>query len=298
MLLIETIFDTLNAKAAIWAARRHAADTGIATPLMISGTITDRSGRTLSGQTTTAFWQSIRHSDPLSVGLNCALGGADMRPYIQELATVADTLICAYPNAGLPNALGCYDETPDQTAAILGEFADAGFVNIVGGCCGTTPCAHHRHCRSRRRQDATPSRRASSRPAALRPRTVHAHRRHPVRQRRRAHQRHRIGEVPPPDHQRRLRRSTAHRSRSGRERCADHRRQHGRGPARLEAGDDHLPQPDRRRARHRPCPGDDRFVEVRRDRGRARMRAGQGGRQLDLDEGRSRPVPRPGPRVP
>ncbi|MBK5334178.1 MAG: methionine synthase, partial [Ilumatobacteraceae bacterium] len=139
VLLIETIFDTLNAKAAIWAARRHAAETGITTPLMISGTITDRSGRTLSGQTTAAFWQSIRHADPVSVGLNCALGGADMRPYIEELASVADTLICAYPNAGLPNALGCYDETPDQTAAILGEFADAGFVNIVGGCCGTTP---------------------------------------------------------------------------------------------------------------------------------------------------------------
>ena len=139
LLLIETIFDTLNAKAAIWAARRHAAETGITTPLMISGTITDRSGRTLSGQTTAAFWQSIRHADPFSVGLNCALGGAEMRPYIEELATVADTLTCAYPNAGLPNALGCYDETPDQTAAILGEFADAGFVNIVGGCCGTTP---------------------------------------------------------------------------------------------------------------------------------------------------------------
>ena len=139
VLLIETIFDTLNAKAAIWAARRHAAETGITTPLMISGTITDRSGRTLSGQTAAAFWQSVRHADPLSVGLNCALGGAEMRPYIQELATVADTLICAYPNAGLPNALGCYDETPEQTAAILGEFADAGLVNIVGGCCGTTP---------------------------------------------------------------------------------------------------------------------------------------------------------------
>ncbi len=139
VLLIETIFDTLNAKAAIWAARRHAAATGITTPLMISGTITDRSGRTLSGQTTAAFWQSIRHADPFSVGLNCALGGAEMRPYIHELAAVADTLTCAYPNAGLPNALGCYDETPDQTAAILGEFAVAGFVNIVGGCCGTTP---------------------------------------------------------------------------------------------------------------------------------------------------------------
>ncbi len=139
VLLIETIFDTLNAKAAIWAARRHAAKTGINTPLMISGTITDRSGRTLSGQTAPAFWQSIRHADPFSVGLNCALGAAEMRPYIEELATVADTLVCAYPNAGLPNALGCYDETPEQTAAILGEFADAGFVNVVGGCCGTTP---------------------------------------------------------------------------------------------------------------------------------------------------------------
>jgi 5-methyltetrahydrofolate--homocysteine methyltransferase len=139
LLLVETIFDTLNAKAAIWAARRHAAQTGSSTPLMISGTITDRSGRTLSGQTVGAFWQSIRHADPISVGLNCALGGAEMRPYVQELSGLADTLICAYPNAGLPNALGCYDETPDQTAAILGEFADAGFVNIVGGCCGTTP---------------------------------------------------------------------------------------------------------------------------------------------------------------
>ena len=139
VLLVETIFDTLNAKAAIWAARRHAAQTGVTTPLMISGTITDRSGRTLSGQTVGAFWQSVRHADPVTVGLNCALGGAEMRPYVQELSGLADTLVCAYPNAGLPNALGCYDETPEQTAAILGEFARAGFVNIVGGCCGTTP---------------------------------------------------------------------------------------------------------------------------------------------------------------
>jgi 5-methyltetrahydrofolate--homocysteine methyltransferase len=139
VLLIETIFDTLNAKAAIWAARRHAAETGIATPLMVSGTITDRSGRTLSGQTVGAFWQSVRHADPLTIGLNCALGGEEMRPHVEELAALADTLVCAYPNAGLPNALGCYDETPDQTAATLREFATAGFVNIVGGCCGTTP---------------------------------------------------------------------------------------------------------------------------------------------------------------
>ncbi len=138
VLLVETVFDTLNAKAAIWAARRHAAETGITTPLMISGTITDRSGRTLSGQTVGAFWQSVRHAAPLSVGLNCALGGAEMRPYVQEIAGLADTLVCAYPNAGLPNELGCYDETPEQTAAIIGEFARSGFVNIVGGCCGTT----------------------------------------------------------------------------------------------------------------------------------------------------------------
>jgi 5-methyltetrahydrofolate--homocysteine methyltransferase len=139
LLLIETIFDTLNAKAAIWAARRHAAATGIHTPLMISGTITDRSGRTLSGQTVDAFWHSVRHADPVTIGLNCALGGAEMRPHVHELSGLADTLVCAYPNAGLPNALGCYDETPEQTAAILGEFATAGLVNVVGGCCGTTP---------------------------------------------------------------------------------------------------------------------------------------------------------------
>ncbi|MFP5487829.1 MAG: methionine synthase, partial [Acidimicrobiia bacterium] len=139
VLLVETVFDTLNAKAAIWAARRHAAETGIVTQMMISGTITDRLGRTLSGQTVGAFWESVRHADPITVGLNCALGGAEMRPYIEELSGLADTLICAYPNAGLPNELGCYDETPEQTAAVLGEFARSGFVNVVGGCCGTTP---------------------------------------------------------------------------------------------------------------------------------------------------------------
>lgn len=139
VLLVETVFDTLNAKAAIWAARRHAADTGIDVPMMISGTITDRSGRTLSGQTVGAFWESVRHGDPITIGLNCALGGAEMRPYIEELSGLADALVCAYPNAGLPNALGCYDETPEQTAAILGDFARSGFVNVVGGCCGTTP---------------------------------------------------------------------------------------------------------------------------------------------------------------
>jgi len=138
-ILIETIFDTLNAKAAIVASRRAMSTTSIDVPLMISGTITDRSGRTLSGQTPAAFWQSVRHAEPLSVGLNCALGAEELRPHLAELASIADTLVCAYPNAGLPNELGGYDETPEETSSFLAEFAEAGLVNMVGGCCGTTP---------------------------------------------------------------------------------------------------------------------------------------------------------------
>ena len=139
MLLIETIFDTLNAKAAIYAIEEIASERGIDVPLMISGTITDLSGRLLSGQTPEAFWNSVRHSAPLSIGLNCALGAKEMRAHIDELGRVADTLICAYPNAGLPNEFGQYDETPDHMSRLIGEFASSGLVNIVGGCCGTTP---------------------------------------------------------------------------------------------------------------------------------------------------------------
>jgi 5-methyltetrahydrofolate--homocysteine methyltransferase len=139
ILLIETIFDTLNAKAAIFACRRVFAETGIELPIMISGTITDRSGRTLSGQTPTAFWYSLRHAEPFSIGLNCALGADAMRPYLAELAAVADTLICAYPNAGLPNAFGTYDEGPEAMARQIEVFARDGLVNLVGGCCGSTP---------------------------------------------------------------------------------------------------------------------------------------------------------------
>jgi 5-methyltetrahydrofolate--homocysteine methyltransferase len=137
--LIETIFDTLNAKAAIKALLDLRAQTGNAVPIIISGTITDRSGRTLSGQTAEAFWYSVRHARPWAIGLNCALGADEMRPYIGELSRVADTRIIAYPNAGLPNDMGEYDETPDQTSAHLGEWAASGLVNILGGCCGTTP---------------------------------------------------------------------------------------------------------------------------------------------------------------
>jgi 5-methyltetrahydrofolate--homocysteine methyltransferase len=138
-LMVETIFDTLNAKAAIFAIRRAFAELGMNLPVMISGTITDASGRTLSGQTTEAFWNSVRHIKPFVIGLNCALGAADLRPYVAELARVADTAVSAHPNAGLPNEFGEYDETPQQMAAIIGEFAADGLVNMVGGCCGTTP---------------------------------------------------------------------------------------------------------------------------------------------------------------
>ncbi|MBA4608924.1 methionine synthase [Aeromicrobium sp. Marseille-Q0843] len=139
LLMIETIFDTLNAKAAIFAVETLFEETGRRWPVVISGTITDASGRTLSGQTVEAFWHSIRHVNPLLVGLNCALGADEMRPYIAELSRIADCHISCYPNAGLPNAFGEYDESPDQTAAILREFAESGFFNVVGGCCGTTP---------------------------------------------------------------------------------------------------------------------------------------------------------------
>ncbi|XKF14290.1 methionine synthase [Halomonas sp. BLK-85] len=139
LILIETIFDTLNAKAAIYALEELFDQRGERLPVMISGTITDASGRTLSGQTTEAFWNSVRHARPLSIGLNCALGAEELRPYLEELATKADTFVSAHPNAGLPNEFGEYDQTPEEMASIVGEFAGSGLVNIIGGCCGSTP---------------------------------------------------------------------------------------------------------------------------------------------------------------
>jgi 5-methyltetrahydrofolate--homocysteine methyltransferase len=143
VLLIETIFDTLNAKAAYAGIDDVFEKIGRKLPVMISGTITDLSGRTLSGQTPTAFWYSLQHTAPLSIGLNCALGAREMRAHLAELSRIADTLICAYPNAGLPNEFGLYDESPEYMAELIGEFADSGLVNIVGGCCGTTPSHIH-----------------------------------------------------------------------------------------------------------------------------------------------------------
>src|SRR6185437_2660971 len=141
LLLVETVFDTLNAKSALYAIEDAFDRHGARLPIIVSGTITDASGRTLSGQTPEAFWNSVRHVRPLAVGLNCALGAALMRPYVQELARVADTFISCYPNAGLPNPMSDtgYDESPEETSRMIGEFARNGFVNLVGGCCGTTP---------------------------------------------------------------------------------------------------------------------------------------------------------------
>ncbi len=141
VLLVETIFDTLNCKAALFAIDTYFEETGKRLPIMISGTVTDASGRILSGQTVPAFWNSVRHAKPLTIGLNCALGAALMRPYAEELSKIADTFVCIYPNAGLPNPMSDtgFDELPADTSALLKEFAEAGFINIAGGCCGTTP---------------------------------------------------------------------------------------------------------------------------------------------------------------
>src|SRR5690606_25334278 len=139
LILIETIFDTLNAKAAVFAVKQYFDQCGFELPIMISGTITDASGRTLSGQTTEAFYNSLAHSQAFSMGLNCALGAKELRQYVQELSRVAACYVSAHPNAGLPNEFGEYDQTPEEMVTIVEEFAASGFVNIIGGCCGTTP---------------------------------------------------------------------------------------------------------------------------------------------------------------
>jgi 5-methyltetrahydrofolate--homocysteine methyltransferase len=139
LLLLETVFDTLNLKAAIFACEEVFEKRGMRWPVILSVTITDASGRTLSGQTVEAFWNSVRHSKPLAVGINCALGAAEMRPYIEELSRIADCYISCYPNAGLPNAFGGYDQTAAEMAALVGDFAAQGWINLLGGCCGSTP---------------------------------------------------------------------------------------------------------------------------------------------------------------
>jgi 5-methyltetrahydrofolate--homocysteine methyltransferase len=176
ILLIETITDTLNAKAALWGAWEAFDKTGVELPLWISGTITDRSGRTLSGQTVEAFYNSVRHAKPWAVGLNCALGAEDMRPFLADLARVAECPVGAYPNAGLPNAMGGYDDTPCSMEVHYAEWARGGLVNIVGGCCGTTPehIVHMRHAVEGVRPRAIPRRDARLKLAGLEPFTAAA----------------------------------------------------------------------------------------------------------------------------
>ena len=286
LLLLETIFDTLNAKAALYAIAEICEARGIDVPVMISGTITDKSGRLLSGQLPEAFWNSVRHAKPITIGFNCALGAEDLRAHIADIGRVADTLVCAYPNAGLPNEFGAYDESPEFMAGLIGEFA------------GCRPGQHRRRllrhharsyrgdCRRRRAAQAARDSRDRTAAAALRPRAVRTDAGDSLRQCRRAHQRHRLGEIPQADHRGRLHRRVAGGARPGRERRADHRRQHGRGPARFRSRDGDVPQPRRRRAGHRPRARDGRFLEIRRDRSRPEMRSGQAGGELDLDEGR------------
>ncbi len=240
----------------------------------------------------------MRHARPLSVGLNCALGAALMRPYIEELAAKADVFVSVYPNAGLPNPMSDtgFDETPEITSSLLREFADAGFVNIAGGCCGTTP--EHIRAIARAVEGVAP-RPVPALPKPMRlagPRAGHRRRRLAVRERRRAHQRHRLEGLRAADPERAVRGGGQRRAPAGGERRAGHRRQHGRGDARLGRGDEPLPEPDRQRARHRARAGHDRQLQVERDRGRPEVRAGQVDRQLDLAEGRRGGVPAPGAR--
>ena len=298
LLLVETIFDTLNAKAAsspdrrgVRGARRAAAGDDLRhhhRPVRPHAVGPD--ARRRSGTRCATPARSRSGSTARSARERCA-------PTSAEIARVADTLVCAYPNAGLPNEFGLYDESPEYMAALLGEFAAAGLVNIVGGCCGTTP--DHIRAIARRGEGHGAARHPAGRRRRLRlsglePFTLTPD--IPLRQCRRAHQRHRLGALPQADHRGRLRGGARRRARPGRERRPDHRRQHGRGPARFREGHGRLPQPGGGRARHRARAGDGRFLEVRRHRGRAEMRAGQGGRQLDLAEGGRGGVHRATPR--
>jgi 5-methyltetrahydrofolate--homocysteine methyltransferase len=175
-LMVETIFDTLVAKAALYAIDELLEDRGESVPIMISGTITDRSGRTLSGQTVEGFWNAVRHVNPWSIGLNCALGPKDMRPFLADLSRVATCKISAYPNAGLPNAFGGYDETPEDMCHVMGPWAKEGIVNILGGCCGTTPdhIAHIAHTASHGKPRVAPQIEVALRLSGLEPFTAAA----------------------------------------------------------------------------------------------------------------------------
>ena len=265
LILIETIFDTLNAKAGD-LRRRGASSPRRASrlPVMISGTITDLSGRTLSGQTPTAFWYSVRHANPFTIGLNCALGADAMRAASRRDSPASPTPSSApIPMPACPTSSATMTRARSSWPRQLEDFARDGLRQHRRRLLRLDARPHPRHRRGGRRH----SRRASCpsiapllRLSGLEPFTLT--KRHSLRQRRRAHQRHRLGQVPQADHRRRLRRRARRRARPGGERRADHRHQHGRGPDRLREGDGRVPQPDRRRAGHRPRAGDDRQLEM------------------------------------
>ena len=295
LFLIETIFDTLNAKAAIAAALDVAPDV----PRWICFTAIDQSGRNLSGQTVEAFWASVEHAEPLIVGVNCSLGAAQMRPYVEDLARIADTYVSCHPNAGLPNAFGEHDELPGDTSRYLREFAASGLVNVVGGCCGTTPD----HVAAIRDTTEGLSPRHVSRsgmplprfsglePFEIGPDTGFVM----------------IGERTNVTGSARFRRLVEagdytgrgrRRARAGAGRREHPRREHGRRPARRRGGDDHVPERDRHRAGDRPGADHGRQLALLGDRGRAAVHPGQGDRQLDQPEGGRGVVPRAGARGP
>ena len=290
LLLIETIFDTLNAKAAVAAALDVAPDV----PRWISFTAIDKSGRNLSGQTVEAFWASIEHAEPLIVGVNCSLGATEMRPFVEGLARVAPTYVSCHPNAGLPNEMGLHDEQPGDTSRFLHDFAAEGLLNVVGGCCGTTP----EHVKAivaategLAAREVPPRRDASvvQRHGAVRDRP-----RHRLRPDRGADERHRQRALPPHGRGGRLAGRARGRARAGARRREPPRREHGRRPARRRSGDDHVPQPDRHRARGRAHPDHGRQLALGGPRGRHEVHPGQGRRQLDLAQGRRGGVPRAG----
>ena len=296
LLLVETIFDTLNAKAAIFAVRSLAAELGAPVPLVISGTIVDASGRTLSGQTVEAFWHSIRHANPVIVGLNCALGPAQLREHLDVLGRVADRPISAYPNAGLPNDLGGLRRDPRGDGD-----RDARVGRARPGQRGRRLLRHHprprcRHRRGGGRPGAAAGPRGAGGDPPLRPAAGgHPAARQRVRQHRRAHQRHRIPEVRPAHRRRARGRRGGDRPRAGGERGPAHRREHGRGDARRRRRDDALPAAGGGGAGHRGRPGHGRQLQVERAGGRAAPAPGQGSRQLPLAQGGRGGVPAPGP---
>jgi 5-methyltetrahydrofolate--homocysteine methyltransferase len=285
-ILIETIFDTLNAKAALFAVREALDELGVDLPIIVSGTITDASGRTLSGQTTEAFWNSIRHARPAVVGLNCALGGKQLRPYIEELARLADTYVCAYPNAGSPERIRRLRRERVRDGGNSARLCRER-VRQHGG----RLLRHHPRAHPRNGGEAVKGHRAARRPGIApacrleRIRTAHHRCRQPLRQRRRAHQRHRFRQIPQADRGGRLRGGGRHRPPAGGEWRTDHRRQHGRGNARFAGGHGEAPAADCSRAGRCARAGDDRFVEMVGHRSGTQVRAGQVDRQFHQLEG-------------